>query len=92
MLFRSVPLCTPKDAIGRNTTACMQVGAVTGAAAMIDGLTARFEAQLGAPAALVLTGGLARYVSPLCIHPHIYDPDLLTKGLVLLYQRNQKIV
>ena len=84
-----VPLCTPEDAIGRTTTACMQIGAVTGAAAMIDGLTARFEAQLGTAVSLILTGGLARYVSPLCTHPHTYDPDLLTKGLALLYRRNR---
>ena len=50
-------------------------------------MTARIEAELGKPVTLVITGGLARYVEPLCNHPHSYDPDLLPKGLALLYER-----
>ena len=33
-------------------------------------------------------GGLAKYVTPLCRHPLTYDPELLMKGLALLYQMN----
>ena len=36
----------------------------------------------------VVTGGLAKYVTPLCRHPLTYDPELLLKGLALLYQMN----
>ena len=36
----------------------------------------------------MVTGGLAKYVIPLCRHPLIYDPELLLKGLALLYQLN----
>ena len=43
---------------------------------------------LGRPATLVVTGGLAKYVTPLCRHPLTYDPELLLKGLALLYQLN----
>ena len=81
-------LSTPDHVIGRNTEECMRSGAVAGAAAMIDGLTARIEAELGRPVSLLLTGGLARYVEPLCAHPHTYDPHLLAKGLALLYDWN----
>lgn len=84
----TVELETPRHVIGRTTAECMRSGAVAGAAALIDGITARVEAELGKPVTLVITGGLARYVEPLCAHPHIYDPDLLLKGLALLYERN----
>ena len=29
-----------------------------------------------------------KYVTPLCRHPLAYDPELLMKGLALLYQLN----
>ena len=81
-------LDTVDSAIGKNTEACMESGAVIGAAAMIDGLVARIEQELGKPVTLVLTGGMARYAEPFCTHPHIYDPQLLAKGLMLLYEWN----
>lgn len=46
------------------------------------------EAELGSPSTLILTGGAARFVEPLVFHPHIYDPNLLLKGLAFLYERN----
>lgn len=76
------------DVIGRNTVECMRSGSVIGAAAMIDGLVARIERQLGAPVTLILTGGMARYAEPFIVHPHTYDPHLLAKGLMLLYEWN----
>ena len=85
-----IELMTPDHVIGKNTVECMLSGAVAGAAAMIDGITARIEGELGKEASLVITGELARYVEPLCTHPHSYDPELLPKGLALLYKRNIK--
>ena len=82
----SVTLSRPEHRIGRDTEECMRSGAVTGTAALIDGITARIEAELG-PVTLVLTGGWADLVSPLCLHPHDSDPYLLPKGLALLYDR-----
>ena len=84
----NVDLDTPDYVIGRNTQECMLSGAVVGAASMVDGMVARIEGQLGKPVTLVITGGFAAYVEPLCTHPHIYDPHLLTKGLALLYDKN----
>lgn len=76
------------DVIGKNTVECMRSGSVIGAAAMIDGLVARIEQQLGKPVTLILTGGMARYADPFCTHPHTYDPHLLAKGLMQLYAWN----
>ena len=83
-----VHLSSPKNAIGTNTESCMLSGSVLGTAVLLDGIAARIEEELGRPATLVVTGGLAKYVTPLCRHPLTYDPELLLKGLALLYQLN----
>ena len=80
-----VRLSSPKAAIGVNTESCMLSGSVLGTAVLLDGITQRIEEELGRPATLVVTGGLAKYVTPLCRHPLTYDPELLLKGLALLY-------
>ena len=68
----------------------MLSGSVLGTAVLIDGMVQRIEEELGSPATLVVTGGLAKYVTPLCRHPLTYDPELLMKGLALLYQLNAR--
>ena len=83
-----VHLASPKNAIGTNTESCMLSGSVLGTAVLLDGIAQRIEEELGRPATLVVTGGLAKYVTPLCRHPLTYDPELLLKGLALLYQMN----
>lgn len=75
----------PPRLIGKNTEECMLSGAVTGAAAMIDGITARVESELGKTASLIITGGWAAVTEGLCLHPHVFDPLLLPKGLAFLY-------
>ena len=78
----------PKRIIGKNTIECMKSGVIYSNAAALDGIVDRIEEELGQPATLVVTGGLAKYVTPLCRHPLTYDPELLLKGLALLYQLN----
>ena len=75
----------PAALIGRDTEACMLSGAVYGAAALIDGIAGRVEAELGKAVTLILTGGWSKLAAPLCTHPHVWEPDLLPKGLALLY-------
>lgn len=82
-----IPLSVPDHVIGTNTEECMRAGAVAGTAALVDGLTGRIEEELGSEACLILTGGLAPYVEPLCRHPHSWDPYLLPRGLAFLYRR-----
>lgn len=79
-------MAVPESLIGRDTEACMRSGAVYGAAAMTDGIAGRVEAELGKPVTLILTGGWSGLAEPLCVHPHIWEPDLLPKGLALLYR------
>lgn len=59
-----------------------------GTAAQLDGLADRVEAELGQPLAVVVTGGLAPYITPCCKRKVIYDADLLFKGLALIWEKN----
>jgi len=83
-----ISLGTPGNVIGKNTIDCMRSGILYGSAAMLDGIIERMEEELGLPASIVATGGLAQYVVPLCRHKIIYEDDLLLKGLFILYHKN----
>lgn len=90
-LLPGLQLDQPKRVIGRNTIDCMRSGIMYGAAAMLDGMIARMEEELGCQTTVVATGGISRFVLPLCKREIIYDKDLLIKGLVALYQDNLKL-
>lgn len=89
-LLPGLQLDQPKRAIGRNTIDCMRSGIMMGHACMIDGMVERMEAELGRKATVVATGGIAKFVIPMCRTPIIYERDLLLKGLHTLYWENMK--
>lgn len=84
-----ISLDVPGKVIGKNTIDCMRSGIMYGNAAMIDGIIDRMEAELGTTASLVATGGLAKFIAPLCRHTISYEDDLLLKGLLILYNKNK---
>jgi type III pantothenate kinase len=86
-----VPLCAPDHLIGKNTAECMQSGATYGSASMIDGLVNRIMDELKSEVTVVMTGGLAHLISPLCRHEVIYDEFLLFRGLYCIYTDNNII-
>lgn len=85
-----VPIEAPKKCICSNTIDCMKSGAVFGAAAMVDGMIDRMEAELGEKASLVATGGMAERIIPYCRHQLVYDNHLLLRGLAILYRKNKR--
>ena len=85
-----IALGEPKRAIGKNTRDCMQSGIMLGAACMIDGMIDRMEQELGGEVNVVATGGIARFVVPLCRRKIVLDRGLMLEGLNLLYKRNVK--
>ena len=89
-LLPGLQLDQPKRAIGRNTIECMRSGLMMGSAAMLDGMIDRMERELGYPTTVVATGGIARFVVPMCEHEIFYDKDLLVKGLAALYRDNKR--
>ena len=84
----SVPVQAPPRAICGTALESIQSGAVFGAAAMMDGLADRFEAELGEKCTLIATGGLAGCIVPHCRRDFIYDESLLLRGMELIYRMN----
>ena len=75
--------------IGRTTEDQMQSGIFWGYIAMIEGLVVRIKQEIGAPALVVSTGGLAVLFDR---HTAVFDaiePDLTLHGLALLYARTR---
>ena len=89
-LLPGLQLDQPKRAIGRNTVDAMRSGIMMGTACMLDGMVERMEQELGQKATVIATGGIAKFIVPLCKTPMIYDKDLLIKGLAHLYRENKK--
>jgi type III pantothenate kinase len=89
-LLPGLQLDQPKRAIGRNTVDAMRSGIMMGTACMLDGMVARMEQELGCKTTVIATGGIARFIVPLCKTHIIYDKDLLIKGLAHLYRENKK--
>lgn len=83
-----VDLEAPPRVIGQTTRESLQAGLIMGGAAMIDGLVRRVWDELGSETKVVMTGGLAAQMGPLCTTCTAVDPDLTLKGLILIYERN----
>ena len=87
-LLPGLQLDQPRKAIGRNTIDCMRSGIMMGNACMLDGMIERMEAELGQKTTVIITGGIAKFIAPMCKTEMIYDKDLLLKGLAVLYREN----
>ena len=83
-----IELERPASVIAKNTTDCMRSGVLYGHAAMLDGMIDRIVEEHGEPLRVYATGGMAEEVIPLCRHAIAVDPDLVLKGLHLLYRKN----
>jgi len=73
--------------VGRNTKDQMHIGIYWGYIAMIEGLVARLKTEIGRPAKVISTGGLAVLFER---HTDVFDtiePDLTIQGLAMMYAR-----
>jgi len=73
--------------IGRNTEDQMLVGVFWGYVAMMEGLIARIRAEIGRPAKVIATGGLAVLFDEATDIFDAVDPDLTLEGLAILAER-----
>lgn len=74
--------------IGRTTEEQMHIGVFWGYVAMMEGLVERIRAQIGRPARVIATGGLAALFDK---HTDVFDltvSDLTIEGLSMLYSRS----
>lgn len=85
-----IALEEPKKLIGTNTVDCIKGGILYGSAGSIDGICDRIKQEIGRDCTVVATGGLAPVVVPLCKTQITLDEDLLLKGLMLIYNKNNE--
>jgi type III pantothenate kinase len=86
-LLRRVDLSRPPSVIGKNTTTCIQSGFYYGFLGQMEGIIRRMKAELGEGAKVVATGGLASLIAKDSNLVDVVDPDLLLKGLLVIYNR-----
>jgi type III pantothenate kinase len=84
-----VELTRPRTVIGKSTVEALQSGILYGFAGQIDGLVRRITAELGRPATVIATGGLAQVVIEESETIQEHEPDLTLVGLRLVYERNR---
>lgn len=82
---------TPRKVIGTNTVDSMKSGFIYQNAALVDGMIDRIEEEYGEPCVLTATGRFASIIAPLCRHKIILDMDMLLKGLIEVYYKNQTV-
>ncbi|MBW8783504.1 MAG: type III pantothenate kinase [Novosphingobium sp.] len=80
----------PKDdsVIGRNTEDQMLIGVYWGYVSLIEGLVARMRAEIGRPASVIATGGMAVLFDGHGLFDHV-EPDLTLEGLAILAERTR---
>jgi len=83
-----IDLAAPRQAIGKSTVEAIRAGVVFGYAAAVDGIIARVQAELGAEAATIATGGLAQHITPYCERIDEVDDLLTLTGLRLIHEQN----
>lgn len=83
-----IQIAKPPRVIGKNTTHAVQSGLVFGSVAMVDGLLARIQEDMGTVCKVIATGGFAPMVAEESELIEEMDPHLTLEGLRILFERN----
>ena len=84
-----VDIKRPAKVIGTNTVTHLQSGLYYGYIGLVDGILERMIAELGTPAKVIATGGLARQISGDSRYIAQFDDMLTLEGLRILFERNR---
>ena len=85
-----VELTRPPGVIGRNTVNAIQSGLIFGYVGLVEGMVARFRAELGPKMKVIGTGGLAEVIVQETKVIDIIAPWLTLDGLKIVWELNQK--
>jgi type III pantothenate kinase len=87
--LQPIDLQKPPSVIGRNTAHAMQSGLLFGYVSMVEGMVARFRAELGLEMKVIATGGLAGLVAKETPAIQIHAPWLTLDGLRIIWEMNK---
>ncbi|MFO0997155.1 MAG: type III pantothenate kinase [Alphaproteobacteria bacterium] len=80
----------PSAVIGTSTVPAMQSGVYWGYVGLVEGLVERIRGELGRPALVIATGGLAALFADATRVIDRVDPDLTIFGLLEIHKRNAR--
>jgi type III pantothenate kinase len=86
--LQRVDIQRPPNAIGRNTVHSIQSGLLFGYVGLVEGMVARFRAELGSNMKVIATGGLAEVLAKETTVIDIIAPWLTLEGLRIVYELN----
>ncbi len=84
-----VEITRPPAVIGSNTVQSIQSGLLFGYVGLVEGMVARFKAELGPQTYVVATGGLADIVARETPVIDVVDPWLTLHGLRIVHELNR---
>jgi len=87
--LQRVDIQKPPSVIGRNTVHSMQSGLLYGYVGLVEGMVARFRAELGGDMKVIATGGLADIVAQETQVIQLVAPWLTLDGLQLVWDMNK---
>ncbi len=85
----SIDIARPPSVIGKNTVHAMQSGLLFGYVSMVEGMVARFRAELGDEMKVIATGGLSDLIAKETDLIDITAPWLTLDGLRIIWEMNR---
>ena len=87
-LLSKTDLEFPEHAIGIDTKQNIQSGIMYGAVDQLEGMINRIKKESNEEYNIIITGGLAKTISPYLSIKHTLDSDLTLKGMILIDESN----
>lgn len=84
-----VDLVRPPRVIGSNTVHAIQSGLIFGYVSLVEGMVARYKAELGPELRVIGTGGLAETIARETDVIQVVNPWLTLEGLRMVWEMNQ---
>ena len=84
-----VEILRPPSAIGRNTVQSLQSGLLYGYVGLVEGMVARFRAELGPAMKTIGTGALVELIAKETRSIDIVEPWLALQGLKIIFELNR---
>ena len=85
-----VELARPPAAIGSNTTHAIQSGLIFGYVGLVEGMVARFKAELGPETRVIGTGGVVEIIAKETSVIQVVAPWLTLDGMRMIYEMNHE--